>query len=220
MPKPSLRVVCLAASKGGAGKSTLSAALAVRAAEDGAKVCLIDADPQSSLGQWWQLRGRSDNPKLVPVDASPEGIELLLAEGYEWAFMDTPPALLNIIRDAIASADLVLIPSRTSAFDVLAVSEVVELCKDEGKPFAFVLNAVMASWGKIADNAEEYLRNHGPVCATRVAHRKSYTSASTIGKAGHEIDRTGAARREIDELWLEVKSLVSKAMRAKAKAHG
>jgi chromosome partitioning protein len=154
------------------------------------------------------------------VDASREGIELLLSEGYEWAFIDTPPAMLGIIQDAIAAADVVLIPSRSSALDVLAVNEVVELCRDHHKPFAFVLNAVMTSWGKIADSAVEYLANMGPVCEARIAHRKPFTSAMTVGKSGHEIDRTGAARREIDALWSELQKLANNALRAKARANG
>lgn len=218
MSKPKLKVVCLAATKGGVGKTTLTAALAVRAAEDGGRVCFIDADPQSSLERWWGLRGGSNNPRLVVADASPEGIGLILADGYEWAFIDTPPAMLSIIRDAIEAADLVLIPARASALDVLAVDEVVELCKQSGKSFAFILNAVMAQWGGISDSAEEYLRNHGNVCATRVAMRKPHTTAMTVGKSGAELDR--AARREVDDLWSEVKRLAENAVKQKARTHG
>ena len=47
MPKKQpMRVIAVAASKGGVGKSTLTAALAVRAAQDGRRVGLIDMDPQ------------------------------------------------------------------------------------------------------------------------------------------------------------------------------
>lgn len=217
MAKYKMRVVCLAATKGGVGKTTLASALAVRAAQDGAKVCMIDADPQSSLEQWWALRKQPGNPRLIQVDASPEGLGLVLSEGYEWAIIDTPPAMLQIIEDAIEASDVVLIPSRASALDVQAVDEVVELCRRHGKPFAFVVNAVVTQWGKITDSAADYLRHHGDVCETRIALRKPFTAAMTIGKSGAEVDK--AAAREIDALWQELQSLTTKALDAKAGAH-
>jgi chromosome partitioning protein len=59
-----MRVVTLAGTKGGIGKTTLCSALAVRAAEDRDKVALIDLDPQESLTSWWTRRGKTKNPKL------------------------------------------------------------------------------------------------------------------------------------------------------------
>jgi hypothetical protein len=72
-----MRVVTLAGTKGGTGKTTLASALAVRAAEDSPKVALIDLDPQESLSSWWTRRGKAKNPKLFEVDATTEAIELL-----------------------------------------------------------------------------------------------------------------------------------------------
>ena len=46
------QVLAIVASKGGVMKSTLATALAVRAAKDGLRVALLDADPQESLTMW------------------------------------------------------------------------------------------------------------------------------------------------------------------------
>jgi chromosome partitioning protein len=56
--------IAVASSKGGTGKTTLSAALAVRAAKDGKRVAMADLDPQKSLVQWWRRRGGTDNPRI------------------------------------------------------------------------------------------------------------------------------------------------------------
>src|ERR1051326_3507190 len=52
-----MRVIAVASMKGGSGKTTMAAHLAVRAAAAGERpVALIDTDPQGSLGEWWDAR--------------------------------------------------------------------------------------------------------------------------------------------------------------------
>ena len=135
-----MRVITLASTKGGTGKTTISSALAVRAAEESKRVALLDLDPQESLASWWTRRGRTKNPKLFEVDATTEAVELLISEGWEWVFVDTAPAKIELIEPGIAVADFVLIPVRPSAFDIEQAAICVELCESHGKPHAFVLN--------------------------------------------------------------------------------
>src|SRR3954454_24695285 len=113
---PRMQVVTLASTKGGVGKTTICSALAVRAAEESRRVALLDLDPQESLASWWIRRGKTKNPKLFEVDAAVEAIEMLLSEGWEWVFRDTGPARIDLIEAGIALADLVVIPTRPSAF--------------------------------------------------------------------------------------------------------
>src|SRR5262245_58618667 len=143
MPQKQLRrmhVLTLASSKGGAGKTTICSALAVRAAEESKRVALLDLDPAESLASWWTRRGKTKNPKLFEIGAATEAIEMLLSEGWEWVFIDTGPAKLELAEPGIAVADLVLIPARPSAFDIEQTAITAELCEAHGKPYAFVLN--------------------------------------------------------------------------------
>jgi chromosome partitioning protein len=50
------RIITVAQQKGGAGKTTLVAHLAVAWAGDGHKVALVDIDPQHSLAAWYRMR--------------------------------------------------------------------------------------------------------------------------------------------------------------------
>lgn len=212
-----LNIVCLAATKGGVGKTTLATALAVRAARDGHSVLLVDADEQLSMTRWTELRKDRASPTLAQVDATPEGIRLLASSGAAWVFIDTPPAILDIIEGAISASDVVLIPARASAVDVLAMDDVAYLCERQRKQFAFVMNAVVPQWGRLTDSAAEYLANIGPVFKTRIGMRKPFVAAMTLGKSGPEIDKAGPASKEIDALWTELQAFVKKANR-KARA--
>src|SRR6476469_7901273 len=55
-PDGTLRVLAVAVQKGGTGKTTLAASLAVAAAEAGERVTALDLDPQGSLAGWGALR--------------------------------------------------------------------------------------------------------------------------------------------------------------------
>ena len=83
---------------GGVGKTTICSALAVRGAEESRRVALLDLDPQESLASWWTRRGKTKNPKLFEVDAAVEAIELLISESWDWVFIDTGPARIDLIE--------------------------------------------------------------------------------------------------------------------------
>jgi chromosome partitioning protein len=201
------RTVVLAATKGGVGKTTLAAALAVRAVADGARVALVDLDPQGSLARWWELRGEPDNPRLITgVDTVGEAVRLLQQDGFEWIIIDTPPAMLSMIEPAIRAADLVLVPVRASALDIEAVDPVVELCNDHARPFAFIINAAEPRW-KLTESAVSYLKHDGRVLPELVCYRQAYIAAMTVGKSGPEVERDGRSKDEIDGVWRAVKKL-------------
>ena len=51
------RVITIAQQKGGAGKTTMAAHLAVAWASSGRnKVAIVDIDPQGSLTHWYKVR--------------------------------------------------------------------------------------------------------------------------------------------------------------------
>lgn len=202
------KVVVLAASKGGAGKTTLAAALAVRACKESEAVALIDLDPQQSLARWWELRGAGRHPELISdVEVASAGVETARGKGCDWVFIDTPPGFLSTIEPAIGVADLVLIPVRASALDVEAVAPVVELCRAQNVAFAFVINHAEARW-KMTESAANFLGNYGKVLDEWVSYRKSYITGMTLGLSGPEVENDGKCAAEIDALWRAVKRLV------------
>ena len=62
-----MKIIVLASQKGGVGKTTLAAHIAVAAEQSGDGPCvLIDTDPQASLAAWWNGR-EAQTPAFAPV---------------------------------------------------------------------------------------------------------------------------------------------------------
>jgi len=207
-PRPT-RIVALAASKGGVGKSTLTAALAVRAAQDGNRVAIIDQDPQLSLASWWTRRGKPANPQLFDADSSSQvAVGLIAAEGWDWLFLDTPPSQLDLIESVIISSTMVLIPVRAGYLDLEAVWITEQLCQEHRKPHAFILN--MASPGTKATAAVAAGLRTGKrvLLEPFISNRQSHAEAMFAGKTAAEV-RDPTAKQQIDDLWAAIQAFAS-----------
>jgi chromosome partitioning protein len=122
--------IAVASTKGGSGKSSITAALAVQAAKEGGRVAMLDWEPQGSLTLWWLMRGKPENPLLIRDDTEPAGAKRNLAGECDWLFLDTAPAMMDQVELAVQAADFVLVPLLASVFDLMAARAVVALCGD------------------------------------------------------------------------------------------
>ncbi|MFA5956132.1 AAA family ATPase [Hyphomicrobium sp.] len=214
-----MNVVGFLNSKGGVGKSTLCAAVAVRAALDGKRVCIMDLDPQLSLSNWWRRRGENDNPGLEEqAERASDVMESLQREGWEWVFIDGPPGALPVTEDAVRASDLVVIPMRASVIDLDASEDAVRYCRTADVPYLVVFNQCKGGSGKdklLTDARAGLIKAHVPLAETAVTLRTPFITAMASGKTGAE--RDAAASQEIDALWREIKAATLKAARARAR---
>lgn len=200
-----MRILALASQKGGVGKTTLAGHLAVEAETQGAgPVALIDTDPQGSLSEWWNGRA-AETPLFVRADIANLAGQLaeLKRVGMNLVIIDTPPAITENIKAVIATADLVLIPTRPSPHDLRAVGATVDLVEGAGKPMIFVVNGA-APRAKINGDAAVALSQHGTVAPVTVHQRVDFASSMIDGRTVQEIDASSNSSREVTELWTYV----------------
>ena len=205
-----MKVVTIAAPKGGSCKSTTACLLAVRAMQDGKRVCMLDLNAdQANLTQWHVARDEPDNPHLErDIQNITRDVAGLRRGGkYDWLFIDTPPLDMDVIENAVLVADAVVIPVRTSILDVGSIDAVVEMCRDHHRPYRFLLSAVDRNFKKLTASALAALAEDGDVFATRISYRLPYINAMTAGKTGPEID--DSLVDEVTTLWSEVQRLVA-----------
>lgn len=209
-----MKTIVLASQKGGAGKTTLTAHLAVVAEQEGAgPAVLIDTDPQGSLSAWWNAR-EADAPALASTSLAdlPAKLQALASAGFKLAVIDTPPAITAAIRDVVRLADLVLIPTRPSPHDLRAVGSTVDIAQETGRPFAFAVTQAKPT-ARLTVQAVAALSVHGAVAPSIVHDRVDYAASMVDGRTVRETDPRGRSAEEMKQLL----SFVLERMNAKTK---
>lgn len=202
-----MQTIVINSQKGGSGKTTLCAHLAVQAEKSGdGPVFLIDTDPQGTLSTWHEHR-EAETPQRVevPLRQIAQGLAFLKKQKAKYCFIDTAPARSNENAEIFGLADLVLVPIRPSPSDLWAAVATVELLKEMQKPFLFVLTQAKAN-ASITAQAAAALSHHGPIAETFVADRVPYASSMTDGRTAIELSVKGPAAIEIESLWKNIKT--------------
>jgi len=208
---PSLpaRVLLFASGKGGTSKSTLSLALADAWADTGARVALVDADPQAGL-----TTAAGCEPPADPLEAEPvtvHGVTLYrggrtlagasvaahrariaaAAGAADVVLVDCSPALTDAAHAAaLALASVVVVCARTDAAGLRNVEETVQLATAAGVPVVVV--PTFRTGTGLSREAEGFLRGR---YGDRVTGATFPTDARAAEAAGAGKPVTRAAPR-------------------------
>jgi len=187
-----------ASRKGGVGKTTITAHLAVSAALSGLSVAVADYDPQAGLAGWFNAR-KTPLHGLSFANAS-QGItkawEAARRGGIDLLLVDTEPGAGDSVADAVALSDLVVVPCQPSPNDLRAVGGTVRLVADAGKPLVFVVNRVKPRV-KLTHQASSALSQHGTVAPILIGDRTEFASAMVGGLTAQELDPKSKSAEEI-----------------------
>jgi chromosome partitioning protein len=209
-----MRTVVFASQKGGAGKTTLAAHLAVEAERTSAgPVAVVDTDPQGSLAAWWNVR-EAATPAFAAVDVRqlPQHLAALRAHGMRLVVVDTPPGLVDTMRLAMAEAHLIVVPVRPSPHDLRAVGATLDIVEQAEKPFVFVVNGAVPRT-HIAMEAIRALAQHGKVAPAMLHHRIDFAASMIDGRTVSELNPASRSASEIAALWIYVNEQLSKSVR-------
>jgi len=214
------KVTSVVNQKGGACKTTTALNLAAALAETGARVLLIDADPESrSASDWSAVRG-DKNPPPFKIISMPQPILHRdvpgLAADYDFVLIDGPPQSSPITKSAIAAADLVIIPVQPSGADHRAARPTVELIEDF-RPFKETQKSVFLVSRRKAGTAigasiRDILRTDYPSVPqlqTEIPDRTAYAEALTLGTTIFEQTPRGPGPNDFRALLAEIKELLA-----------
>jgi chromosome partitioning protein len=196
-----MHVVALVNQKGGTGKSTLTACLAVAAREAGERVFLIDMDPQKSLTKWGYRRHDRDLPvESVSAPKLGSALTALADRRITLVLVDTPATDSPAADAAMRCADLCLIPARPTIFDIWSSEVTRGKLKTLSKEYAFVLTQcpAMRESQRVSDGAAA-LEAMGGLLRPFIGARVDYQEATREGRGVTEID--GKAADEMHQLW-------------------
>ena len=196
-----MKTISLVSQKGGAGKSTLAANLAVYAASQGVKTAIVDVDPQASLSAWYGLRLKHSNDLTLLVSHAPllsGQLQQLKKDGYQLCIVDTPPHNSTAAATAIRESDLTVIPIRASSFDLIAAQATFGLLGN--KKGGAVINAVPGGTS-VQDPATEFIESEGVRVLSVIGQRVAFQHATNEGKGVIEHEPRGKAADEVIKLW-------------------
>lgn len=206
------RVITVAQQKGGAGKTTLAAHLAVAWASGKRRVAIVDTDPQGSLTQWYNVRSSvlgEDGSGLTFATISGWRVRSeidRLKHTHDLIVVDSPPHTDAEARTAIRAADLVVIPLQPSPMDVWATSATIQICKQEKVPVKMVLNRVHPQ----AKLTEAISGEMVGLSSNRFGNRVIFAGALMHGLGVTEAEPNSIAADEVRALAKEITTYLSR----------
>lgn len=184
-------IISFANPKGGAGKTTSALLLAGELAARGARVAIIDADPEKWISQWGRLPGKPDNLTIqgdVSEDSIVDQIETAAADA-QFVIVDLEGTASLMVANAIGMSDLVVIPAQGASMDAKGAAKTIKLIRNQERmarrpiPHSVLLTRTSAAVvSRALKNVREQLDQAGiDVFQTAIVERAAYRDIFDYG---------------------------------------
>ncbi len=196
------KIFTISQQKGGAGKTTLAAHLAVAWRDCGRNVAVLDIDPQGTLGEWLEAREQrlgADRTGLCFRTASGWGARReaeTLARDHDVVVIDTPPHADLKGRTPMGAADHVVIPVQPTPVDLWATRETLVMARREQTPAMLVLNRVPPRARLTHEMSEAIAEFGAAVSKTRLGNRIAFAESIGLGATATETHANSKAAFE------------------------
>ena len=204
------KVIAFSNQKGGSGKSTLSANLAVLWSNSGYKVAVIDADPQKSLTYWLSERKKYYGADDIGINFYNFDIRNLTEEvkkikrKYDFIIIDSPPAITFETLQIIKASNGVFVPVQPSPLDLMATLPFLQIAREEKKKPLIILNRVMPR-AKLTEAMILRLRYSGAkIARSRISSKVIFAESFAVGRGVVDINVTSDAAKEIINVGNEI----------------
>jgi chromosome partitioning protein len=208
---PRKRMLLVASSKGGSGKTMSALNLAVQAVHSGLRVATVDLDRQETLTKW-ATRRPDEAPVIdhytIPMHRLAEGLAEVEAVGdIDLIIVDTPPGVEDhpgAVRLLLARADFCLVPTNQAPADLDSVTEWMRMLKRENVPAAFMLNRTKRQT-KSFERAKLHLVRSGNLCPIDVRDLEDIAALHAVGVGLREA-RGARGQDDIEGVWAYVRA--------------
>jgi chromosome partitioning protein len=211
-----MHVISFVTQKGGSGKSTTAASVAVAAFQQSRRVFMLELDRQGTLSDWTDSRQSEVGPEFERIEAAAldKAISALKEASYDLVVIDTPGIDSPATNATMRISDLCLIPCRPTATDLKGCLPTVQSLIRLGKTFAFVLTQCPPRSPRV-EETRAGLSALGLIAEPPLVSRADHQDAMAAGMGVTEFNADGAAATEIRQLW----SWIENKLEPKGKRH-
>lgn len=211
-------IIAIGGQKGGAGKSTITASLAVAMHDRGDDVLLLDCDPQGTLATWHEIGVENGEalPELQRLNEQ-QMRELLpkLRTSPQTILVDLDGRNSVSQRVALANAHIFVLPVRSAGPDIWALGEMIDLVQlaktpevNPGLKAHLLFNAQQRTVLRRALLRGLHSEQQLPMFDTELGHLVAYQEAIVMGSGPTRTANSEAAAKQIRQLLRELDDLI------------
>ncbi|MCB1353733.1 MAG: ParA family protein [Rhodobacteraceae bacterium] len=202
-------IITFAQQKGGAGKTTVLAHLAVEWIRAGKSVALIDLDAQQSLSRWVALRGDSSLNRIESKSYRASSDMKQARKNHDLVLVDCPGADTSLLDNVLRETDIVITPCQPSPVDVWASQTVIDSAARFRTPCRILLNRVPPRSSSLEDVLATLGEARTLLLESRLGNRVAFAQAFLDGRTAGELSGRSAAARETRALQAEIEGLLA-----------
>ena len=198
-----MRMILVASSKGGVGKTTIATNLAAHDAVDGKRTVLVDADHQASSMHWCAKRAGMDSA-VLPVDGTrrdwqgkvPDDAQRVIIDGRAGAMADE-------LAPFLTAADAVIVPILPSLLDIEATVPFLDLLAQlsrvrKGKLKVGLVANRMKPWTNASQHALAQLKAWPYPVVAQLRDTQAYVLLAGLGKGLYDYHSEQVRKHQAD----------------------